>query len=224
MEVTLDPSDRSEREPESYEKGGEKLFWASAFIASAVAVHAVVKKKRVYSFSPPVLMSGGGEARGIEEVIPEKPPEAVPKCPLPSAGEEKIVRDLFTNLATLGDSALGVIKLGLKKTELKGWGNGIKHLHPFTLLIAMPKDAIRTIFSRRIITRPKSEFTKNLLESIRNQWVKDNILPLLPDFAEKMGRKREELEDRFTQLMQQPDQGFDWCVEFVHYLYDIKSG
>lgn len=218
MEVTLEPSDRYESELKPYEEGGEKLFWVSAFIASTVAVHAVVKKKRVYSFSPPVLMSGGGEARGIEEVVSEKPPEALPKCPLPSPREEGIVQALFSDLANLG-----VIGLARKKKKLQEWGNQIRHLHPFTLLIAMPKEAIRTIFSR-LITRPKSEFTENLLKSIRSQWVKDNILPLLPDFAEKMGRKREEIEDRFTQLMQQPDQDFDWCVKFVHYLYDIKSG
>lgn len=197
---------------------GKKLFWGSSIIAAAAVVPVLFKKKRTYTVFTPLGNMGAPPL--IEPALePALEPHEIPRLPpifqLSAEVEEKILR-LWNRIAT-----------SFPTPELWALGNEIENVeqvHPFALLMTIPKDIFVRIFSNNQNFLYKMTCVPIILNGIGRginraisperpiQW--PGFQELLPSFALHMRKE----EARINQLIL----AANW-KNLICYLHDIPN-
>lgn len=167
---------------QEWEKIGHTALISFSFIAVSAFIPALLKKKRIYSQSFPSIIAPTVE---IVEPAPagERPlPIPTPHCTPP---EQRKVEEIFKtvaegNMATLAWNAF----------RLNTLGKEIDHIHPFSLLLAVPKEHMRAIFNEGNIFK-----IKNVMDGIKKgmerEKVQNKLERYIPAFAVEMGKTAE---------------------------------
>lgn len=160
-------------------------FSAIAAIGMGWAVPAITgKKKRIYSLLSPVPI----------EVAPEPEAPEHPMVPHCTPEEREKVAKIFTTMAKGG---LAIIAATFRLIQ---WGKEIDHIHPFSFLLAAPKES-----ARKILETGSSFAKTRLMEGVTkgmNREVK-NLQPYVSSFATEMGKSPEQVRS----LVQSRDWG-----------------
>lgn len=209
MEIHLSESDDSyEKDHQHWEAPAKALLWASSIIGGSILGPALFKKKRVYN----VVASGDAfiPAAPIEAGAPEPVQENLPeelRCPM--AVKAKITR-LFTIIADED-----VVTNGPLLWRLGGEIEDQHRVHPFTLLMNMPREKIRQIFNSQnwFYTIMRIPTIMSGVERGMNR-ERNRLDPLIPAFAREMHKE----EEPIRRLIQ----AADWRG-LVHYLFDIGA-
>lgn len=195
MEATeLDSSFADTSFLEVAEKG---VYYFTALTALSIAIPAALKKRRVYTLVAPVALpeaiiepERSEEARlilppDLSLAIP--PPRAANEVPLCTAYETGLIEELFTTIANHNS-----LQLFWKQTHLNDLGERIRNVHPFSLLLAMPKEAMRTILTKCnpiTLSRVLGGIAKGMEENRAT-------LPLyLDSFARKLNKNPQTIQD-----------------------------
>ena len=215
MEVNFPEPDDSMRPLSAIsEEVGKDLFWASLIIAGVPFCAAALKKNRVYVKYTPQFTQSEPAPVTVSETV------EIPRAILCTEDERATITELFTGIADIPYSSLANFFNGHAK-RLNDLGNKIRHVHPFALLIAMPKEKIRTIFASRDgfkIGRVLAGIGEGIKresgmeDNIRVR--RDNVQELIPAFAHQIGG------DKTPEQIKQWIQTADW-QSLVRYLYDI---
>lgn len=192
------------KHPKNWEPVGKTIFWGSFFLAVGAAAPAFFKKKRVYTALAP---TGENGAAAAQDAVLEADP-SVP-APLRCSQEAKArVVELFTTIAD-GNIVLN----GLFLQRLGAQIEEEDRIHPFSFIMAMPRDKIRDIFnsSNFVYKLPR---IPAILGGIERGMIRErnHLDPFISYFATQMSKEAEPIR----QLIQ----AADW-ERLVHYLFDI---
>lgn len=213
MEITSTDFDDASYDPPFTEKLGKGALYLTALSALSIALPAAVKKKRTYvpisitpSVSPePPPVEEPPSPASLPDLLGAIPPPRRSPTPVPTCEDlEPKITELFQTIANSNP-----VSLGWNRSHLEELGDEIAEVHPFSLLLAMPKEAIRKIFnSYNVVAKNK------VLEGIEKGMQRDQAtLELyLPSFASQMNRE----EARISELIGHSD----WRG-LVRYLFDI---
>lgn len=202
----LSSSSGSPQEPKRSEQVGRICFLSCSIVAFSAFIPAALKKNRVYTPLFPnidsvIIPTQTASTENISEVLPHL---LTPEC---TEDEKRVIAILFSTIATSG------LDIAWKGIELRRLGNKINHVHPFSLLLAMPRDDIRTIFRSNNILKTTSVLG-GIDQGMKKELARENIERYIPDFALKMGKE----EDEIRQLIHSSD----W-KKLVHYLFDLSA-
>lgn len=136
------------------------------FVGLGTIYLAGCKKQRIYSISPP-------PSPPLEMIdIPE--PDVLPSCF--TEENRKKVEELCNTMAQ------GLWAITWNSLRLNQLGAEIDHIHPFSFLLASPKEGMRAIFQTGAL------FIQNkMVDGIIKGLERDPLEPYIDSFAKKMG-------------------------------------
>jgi hypothetical protein len=169
---------RFDSEPQRWEKTGKAAYSVFSAIAVGAFIPALAKKKRVYSLNLP------GQAPQIIEVAEEPAIERALDLPAPhcTAMERGKVEKIFNTVA-----ANNVVGLAWHSYQLIKTGNEIDHIHPFSFLLAAPKEQVRLILLGGSDLKIRGVM-KGVIKGMEREYAKNNLGPYIPSFAAEMGK------------------------------------
>lgn len=209
MEISTDYSDLKYEElpqDEGWETFGKVALLDISFLSISLLVPALVKKR---NYRVQILNHAGGSAEPAQQIVQQEEVQSVPLEQLPSyhctSEERDKVIDLFTNIADR-DASLAYPWVAYRLHTL---GNEIQGVHPFALLLSLPKDKIRKILrsGNPFKTTPFLNGIRDGVLSRLNRMDRD-----IPEFAQDIEKNPE----RIRQLIQ----ARDWSG-LAHYLFDL---
>ncbi len=200
-------------EPTNWELTGKVSLFAFSLLAIASLGFACCKKKRIYSYisDSPQVAPHPIEIAAAEPLPPPRPaaPVSLSQC---TEKEEETVVYIFNAIADWSYTALLSDKLSDKEDRLEKRGETIKHLHPFALLMAIPKPAMKKIFASPWLNSFQiSNVMNGIVSGMKRE--KNNLTPHIPILAAKMGKDPE----RIASLTRSQEK---WPA-LVDYLFDI---
>ncbi len=198
--------EKIEEEPALWEKIGRVTLYSMEFIAFSACSAAFVRKKRAIMVISPLNQ--------IPQQIQIQEAQETPTAPQCTPEEKKKIEELFNAIAqheaSLGNP-LTALRNPLVTYNLYKLGNEIKHVHPFALLLTVPRDSMSKILLSQ------NRFTiSNVLNGIKEGIEREgtNLERTIPPFAIEMKKDPEEIK-RLIETR-------DW-KRFAHYLFDIPG-
>jgi len=193
-------------EPPMGEIVGRIAFLAASLCGAVSFVPAALKKTRIYTFIPGVANIPVAQEEVIEGAAEAPRPMETPRC---TPAECEKIRELFTSIAD-GGADLVLPWVAFRLHQL---GNQIEHVHPFSLLLAMPKEKMRQILMSENPLKINS-FIGGLSKGMAKEIGRNGIHHYLASFSAAM----EKQEERIRQLIQ----AADW-LGLVQYLFDTPA-